>query len=221
MKFSTAKFLWTVEVKGDWWNVLNRARMILAGKVNDRLWAEQMVHQISNSVFQTDVLQQIAELEWIKVTRENRGKLETLSLSIKLILLKLQIFAILDKTDARTLWNIILKEESLNKIQRSGHFFYHIHHWPLLLLSELLDLWLFPQDRNERERLANIFPRSCIEEDYIKWLSFQDSKSETYHWLRDLKEEKKEVEKTWDKREVARINRQIKTIEENIERYLS
>lgn len=214
MKLSTAKYLRTVEIQGSWWNVLDQARRILSGKINNRLWAEASVHDISQSVFQQDILIHLAWIHGFNKENMNEEVRKKIIFGISLALLKLQIFSILDKSDARRVWWTILKPGSLNKMRdNEKRFFYHISHWPLLLLSELLEIWFLPPE------LASIFPRRCIIGDYENNLSPSAAESATYSYMSDLNRDIETAQNEWNTREVERLQSQLRVIEENIRRY--
>lgn len=212
MKLSTAKYLRTVEIQGSWWNVLNQARRILSGKINDRLWAEASVHEISQSVFKRDITLQIAQLEWLNKNSSIEDR-KNFSLNMRLILLKLQIFSILDKADAWKVWQAITQPEGLEKIVNDASFFYHVFYWPLLLLGELSEKWFLTKE------IASVFPRDCIIQDYRNNVSPRSNKSSTQKCIDNLKAEIEKAEKQWNIEYLDTLRHQLQAIEDNIRRY--
>lgn len=210
MKLSTAKFLDTLEVEKEWWTVLSRARTIINGKVNDRLGAYDTVHNISQTIYNDDIINELAELEWI----DKKNAWDFL-FGIQLHLLRLRIFSILDVKDAKKVWEVILEPEKQKLLKGNHTFFYHIWHCPVLLLCESIENGLFPKD--DENRLASIFPRSCIEDDYQNWLTIDNSESETRETILELQEEL-----SWCKYkdDIERIKRQVEILKQNAARYL-
>ena len=214
MKLSTIKYLSGIEIGEDWGNVLRKARQILSWKINDRLWAEASVHQISQSVFTQEHLIRLLWSEWYIGENINTEVQKKFIFAVKLILLKLQIFTILDRQDARSVWKKIIEWEWLDRIKTNKDFFYHISHWPVLLLSELCAMWFLPPE------LTRVFPRSCIVDDYNNWKLSNDESSTTYQTLANLKEQLDDAIDMWDKSEIKRLKKTIETIEMNAQRYL-
>jgi hypothetical protein len=213
MKLSTIKLLKDVHIKDDWWKVLDIARRILSWKINDRLQAESNVHRISQAIFRDDIIKRLATSEWFTKDNMDQKARKNFILTIKLVLLKLQLFAILDRVDARTVWENIKTPQWIDKISQDPNFFYHISHWPVLLLSELLWKWFLP------DGYADIFPRSCILDDFMNSLRPTDPESSTFQHVADLKEDIKQAQDEWADNEATRLQSRLKVIEANIQRY--